>query len=312
MKPFLSLVFASYSLAQMSSVFNSQCNSPITIPVPIPVTLTTPVFTPISTAFPATITETWETSSTRLGSHYTLSGPSLTSLTTITSTPNSYSNNVTANHEPTIVPTLSISTLPSKVLPLTGITHTMDVGLEGQLTFTPNNITAGVRDMVFFFFHKLNHTLTQSTMDPCTSAEMFDSGFGYFSPLDQSGIINQALSFLVRDSEPSWFYCKQEQPLSHCEAGMVFGINVGDKMGSLLAKAQSSNHSATPSHSVVPIYINKTTSTGSSSEVTRKDGPLNTNPFVSGTKKLRADPGPSITYLIFLGAIGDGLGLFLF
>ena len=119
MKPSLSLVFASYSLAQMSSLFDSQCNSTVTVSIPIPVTLSTPIFTPISTAFPATTTDTWETSSTRLGSDYTLSRPSLTSLTTITSTPNSYFNNVTANHEPTTVPTLSISTLPSKVLPLT-------------------------------------------------------------------------------------------------------------------------------------------------------------------------------------------------
>ena len=131
MKPSLSLVFASYSLAQMSSVFNSQCNSTIITPVLIPVTLTTPVFTPILTAFPATIIDTWETLSTRLGSHYILLGPSLTSLTTITLTPNSYSNNVTANHEPIIVPTLSISTLSSKVLPLTGTTHTVDIRLEG-------------------------------------------------------------------------------------------------------------------------------------------------------------------------------------
>ena len=75
-------------------------------------------------------------------------------------------------------------------------------------------------------------------MDPCTSAEMFGSGFGYFNPLDQAGIINQALSFLVRDSEPSWFYCKQEQPVFHCEAGMVFGINVGDGMGAFLATSR--------------------------------------------------------------------------
>ena len=67
---------------------------------------------------------------------------------------------------------------------------------------------------------------------------MFDSGFGYFNPLDQAGVINQALSFLVRDSEPSWFYCKQEQPVFHCEAGMVFGINVGDKMGAFLATSR--------------------------------------------------------------------------
>ena len=100
--------------------------------------------------------------------------------------------------------------------------------------------------------------------------------------------------------------------MSHCEAGMVFSINVGDKMGAFLAKAQSLSHSTTPSHSVVPFYINKTTSTGSSSEVTRKNGPLNISLFVSDIKKLRVDPKPFITYLILLGAIGDKLRLFLF
>ena len=100
--------------------------------------------------------------------------------------------------------------------------------------------------------------------------------------------------------------------MSHYKAGMIFGINVGDKIGAFLAKAQSLNYSTTPPHSVVPFYINKTTSTGSSSEVTWKDGPLNISPFVSGTQKLRVDPGPSIAFLILLGAIGNGLGLLLF
>ena len=143
----------------MLSIFNSQYNNIITILVLILVILITPIFTPILTAFSATITDIWKTSSTRLGSYYILLGLSLTSLTIIILTPNSYSNNITTNHEPIIVPTLLIFILFSKVLLLTGITHIMNIGLEGQLTFTPNNIIAGVEDMVFFFFYKLNHTL---------------------------------------------------------------------------------------------------------------------------------------------------------
>ena len=56
--------------------------------------------------------------------------------------------------------------------------------------------------------------------------------------------------------------------MSHCEAGIVFGINIGNKMGIFLAKTQFLNYSATPSHSIIPVYINKTTSTGSNSEIT--------------------------------------------
>ena len=100
--------------------------------------------------------------------------------------------------------------------------------------------------------------------------------------------------------------------MSYCEAGMVFGINVGDKMGAFLVKAQFLNYSATSSHSVILFYINKTISIGSSLEITWKNRSLNISLFVSGIKKLRVNPEFFITYLILLGAIGDGLKLFLF
>ena len=100
--------------------------------------------------------------------------------------------------------------------------------------------------------------------------------------------------------------------MSYYKAGIIFGINIGDKIGIFLIKAQSLNYSVTPSYSVIPFYINKTISTSSNSEITWNDRPLNISPFISNIKKLRADPEPFIIYLILLGAIGDGLGLFLF
>ena len=196
--------------------------------------------------------------------------------------------------------------LPSKVVPLTGSTHTVDVGLKGQLTFSPNNLDAAVGDLVFFLFHKLNHTLTQSTMDPCTPAGLFDSGFSFFNPLDQEDIVNQALPFLVRDSEPTWFFCKQTQPISHCREGMVFGINVGDKISAFLVKAKSLHSSTTLlSASVFPSPGNKTIDSTSSSGTARK-GPSNTSPFVSNAVK-DFSINTSVALLVLLNIIGRNL-----
>ena len=74
-------------------------------------------------------------------------------------TSNSYSDYITTNYKLIIVPILLNFILFSKVLPLIKITYTVNIKEEGQLIFTPNNITAGVGNIVFFFFYKLNYTL---------------------------------------------------------------------------------------------------------------------------------------------------------
>lgn len=46
--------------------------------------------------------------------------------------------------------------------------HGVDVGENGQLTFTPNTVNASVGDTVLFNFHPLNHSVVQSTFgQPC-------------------------------------------------------------------------------------------------------------------------------------------------
>ena len=55
---------------------------------------------------------------------------SLTSFIIVILTPNNYFNNITTNYKPIIVSILLISILSSKVLPLIGIIHTVDIRLK--------------------------------------------------------------------------------------------------------------------------------------------------------------------------------------
>jgi plastocyanin len=63
------------------------------------------------------------------------------------------------------------------------VDHKITVGNDGQLAFSPANISASIGDTVTFEFHPKDHTVTQSSfLQPCqalanTSAQGgFDSG----------------------------------------------------------------------------------------------------------------------------------------
>lgn len=134
---------------------------------------------------------------------------------------------------------------------LIGTSHLVDVGAGGDFLFNPNQIDASVGDVLIFRFLESNHTVTQSSFEqPCMPSSGFDSGFRYYNPRNQTGVINQVALFLVRDTEPVWFFCRQGIPQSHCAAGMVFGLNVGDKLGQFVANARSSSASSLASHAV--------------------------------------------------------------
>ncbi|OSX67691.1 hypothetical protein POSPLADRAFT_1068589 [Postia placenta MAD-698-R-SB12] len=117
---------------------------------------------------------------------------------------------------------------------LDGTVHTVIVGgSDGQLTYTPSNITAAPRDVVVFQFHQKNHTATQSAFaDPCriltdeTTGEVIglDSGF---MPVGANATEFPTFNVTVNDTAPLWFYCKQHLPTgaSHCGMGMVFAVN---------------------------------------------------------------------------------------
>ncbi|OCH96540.1 hypothetical protein OBBRIDRAFT_9265 [Obba rivulosa] len=114
------------------------------------------------------------------------------------------------------------------------VVHTIVVGgADGELTFSPNSISAQPEDIVSFEFHQKNHTATQSSFaDPCrilTNASTnevigLDSGF---QPVGANATVFPTWNVTVNDTAPLWFYCKQHTPTgaSHCGSGMVFAVN---------------------------------------------------------------------------------------
>jgi len=111
---------------------------------------------------------------------------------------------------------------------LTGNVHKVTVGANGQLLYDPQHISAQPRDVVVFEFHQKNHTATQSSFaDPCRKLNSngvtgFDSGF---QPVADGATTFPTWNFTVVDTSPIWVYCRQQNPSSHCGAGMVFAIN---------------------------------------------------------------------------------------
>jgi len=115
---------------------------------------------------------------------------------------------------------LSIASVSAKVF-------NVNVGDNSELVFNPPCVSGAVAgDQIVFKFVSKNHTVTQSTFGtPCTrqSATAFDSGF---MPANAS---SQPTFTVTLDEQtasvPLWFYCKQKNPVSHCNKGMVFAVN---------------------------------------------------------------------------------------
>ncbi|KAI0668502.1 hypothetical protein C8Q78DRAFT_979853 [Trametes maxima] len=137
--------------------------------------------------------------------------------------------------------------------------HSITVGQDGTLTFTPSNISAQVGDTLTFHFAAKNHTATQSSFaNPCsplsetsTSGQVgFDSGF---MPVPADGSAMPSFQIKINDTAPIWVYCKQKNPASHCAAGMVFSVNAiesgPNNFNAFKAKAISSASSTSGSSS---------------------------------------------------------------
>lgn len=119
-------------------------------------------------------------------------------------------------------------------------TITVDVGAAGQLIYAPNSVDAAVGDVIAFNFLALNHTVSQSNFaTPCTFNGGFDTSFEQFNPKNESGKFIK--TFTVKDTKPTWFYCRQTVKVSHCGKGMVFGINPAGKMEQFIKNAEAQN-----------------------------------------------------------------------
>jgi len=107
------------------------------------------------------------------------------------------------------------------------------VGGPDTLKFNPESVTANPGDIVQFNFQQKNHTATQSTFEaPCIPAPNgFDSDF--VPVFDPNGGSPVAL-MTIADTNPIWVYCRQG---NHCQQGMVFAVNPGDRFEAFKAAA---------------------------------------------------------------------------
>ncbi|KAJ3483601.1 hypothetical protein NLG97_g7267 [Lecanicillium saksenae] len=125
----------------------------------------------------------------------------------------------------------------------------VDVGKNG-LVYTPNDIKASVGDEVSFFFHPMNHTVSQSNFkQPCSPlADGFFSGFVPTKPED-AGL--SSFTITVKDEKPIWFYCGQAD---HCKKGMVGAINApatGNTLAAFVDLAKATNGTTNLPHGPV-------------------------------------------------------------
>jgi len=143
---------------------------------------------------------------------------------------------------------LRLSALFSTVaVQVTAAQFNVTVGGPGGVKFTPEFVTAQAGDVVVFTFQQKNHTVTQSTFDsPCQrSANGFDTGFIPVTADNTAGPFPSA-QLLVKSGDPVWAYCRQA---GHCQQGMVFAVNPGDKFPAFKAAAMANGN---PSGSVPP------------------------------------------------------------
>ncbi|TFK46002.1 hypothetical protein OE88DRAFT_1668399 [Heliocybe sulcata] len=119
--------------------------------------------------------------------------------------------------------------------------HQVTVGGVGVLKFDPESLTADPGDVVTFTFKQKNHTVSQSTLaNPCQLMDNgFDSGFVPVADNNTAGPFPTA-QFTVQDTNPVWVFCRQA---NHCQQGMVFAVNPGNKFDAFQAAATGNNTS---------------------------------------------------------------------
>lgn len=134
-------------------------------------------------------------------------------------------------------------------------THHVQVGtFNGKVQFVPNQVNAEIGDVVEYDFLIKSHSLTQSEfLTPCTYNGGFDTGLNQPNPKNESGLF--VIPFEVTTKKPQWFYCKQTGLLkSHCNAGMVFGLNPLDKMDQFIQNAINQDLTSTGVASSTGLY----------------------------------------------------------
>ncbi|KAL1967465.1 hypothetical protein VTN77DRAFT_3250 [Rasamsonia byssochlamydoides] len=151
--------------------------------------------------------------------------------------------------------------------------HVVQVGQNGSLTFSPDNLQVNPGEMVQFQFWPKNHSVVQSSFEsPCTPIDTvqpnvtgFKSGF---MPVSASATTIPVFTLMVNNTEPIWVHCSQT---GHCQKGMVMAINAptsGNKTFAAykaLAMQQSSSSTTSTSSGGSSNSTSGTGTSGSSS-----------------------------------------------
>ncbi|KAF2741712.1 hypothetical protein M011DRAFT_514230 [Sporormia fimetaria CBS 119925] len=146
----------------------------------------------------------------------------------------------------------------------------------------------------------LNHTLTQSSFEqPCNNRSGFDTGFQQFNPVNASGRF--LVDYQVTTKDPQWFFCAQISPKSHCQSGMVFALNPGEKLDEFQSNVNGSNAPlVTPAPSrFCPAHLNSTQHNTSTQGFRATFSPVSFLPeFDSGGYQLISSILPAVAGLL--------------
>lgn len=150
-------------------------------------------------------------------------------------------------------PTRTRNRLPSRTVPLTGVTHSVVAGLGAALVFDPDNVVAEVGDVVEWHFLPKNHSVAQSSFaEPCApDAQAPLSFFSGFQPTP-AGQAPDVFQVVVEDTAPIWYYCAQTVG-NHCQMGMAGVINQNFDSANTLAAYKA--NAAKTGVSVVPPVV---------------------------------------------------------
>jgi len=116
----------------------------------------------------------------------------------------------------------SAGTATTTAAAISGVTTVKVSNANGDLTFTPDNFTAPVGQVIEFLFYPKTHSVAQAAF--ATPCEPLANNTGFFSGgfTTASGTNADVFTITVNDTKPIWFYCGYP---THCEAGMVGVIN---------------------------------------------------------------------------------------
>ncbi|KAF9265753.1 hypothetical protein L218DRAFT_859348 [Marasmius fiardii PR-910] len=182
----------------------------------------------------------------------------------------------TQRHAFTALACLSLAVIPV----VRSATIDVVVGGPGVLSYSPEFVNASVGDVIRFTFKQKNHTVTQSTLQsPCSpKADGFDSGFVPVADSVTEGF--PLAQFTVEDTAPVWVYCRQA---NHCQQGMVFAVNPGDKFAAFKAAATGANSTGTSTSTSTSATSTATTTPTSGTSTDHRV-------IVGGPGKLAFDP----------------------